>query len=154
MLASAPARRYRGGVVPTSDRPSPVCILVVDDEPGVRRLACQALEREGFVTIEAEDGAEALRILEQQTPLIELVLSDIRMPRVDGVQLERTCRERWPALPVVLMSGEVTRDWVVRLVREGTQQVIHKPFQPGTLVHAIRSILELPDGGVHDRARS
>jgi DNA-binding NtrC family response regulator len=154
MLANAQSPRYRGGVVPTPDRPHPVCILVVDDEPGVRRLACQALEREGFVTIEAEDGAEALRILEQQTPLIELVLSDIRMPRVDGVELEQTCRERWPALPVVLMSGEVTRDWVVRLVREGTHQVIRKPFQPGALVHAIRSILEPPNGGAHDRAGS
>jgi DNA-binding NtrC family response regulator len=154
MLANAQSRRYRGGVVPTSDRLNPICILVVDDEPGVRRLACQALEREGFVTIEAEDGAEALRILEQQPQLIELVLSDIRMPRVDGVQLERTCRERWPALPVVLMSGEVTRDWVVRLVREGTHQVIRKPFQPGTLIHAIRSILEPPNGGAHDQATS
>lgn len=154
MLANPHSARYRGGVVPSSDRLNPVCILVVDDEPGVRRLACQALVREGFVTIEAEDGAEALRILEQQPQLIELVLSDIRMPRVDGVQLEQTCRERWPALPVVLMSGEVTRDWVVRLVREGTHQVIRKPFQPGTLVHAIRSILEPPNGGAHDQATS
>jgi DNA-binding NtrC family response regulator len=87
--------------------------LVVDDEPGVRRLACQALQRGGYATIEAEDGAEALRILECATPPIGLVLSDIRMPRLDGVQLERTCRERWPGLPVLLMSGEVTRDWVV-----------------------------------------
>src|SRR3954452_11425339 len=142
MLANAHSRRYRGGVVPSSDRPNPVCILVVDDEPGVRRLACQALEREGFVTIEAEDGAEALRILEQQTPLIELVLTDIRMPRVDGVQLERACRERWPALPVVLMSGEVSRNWVAPLVREGTHQGTRKPFQPVTLVPAIRSTLE------------
>jgi hypothetical protein len=50
------------------------------------------------------------------------------------------------------MSGEVTRDWVVRLVREGAHQVIRKPFQPGTLVQAIRSILEPPNGGAHNLA--
>lgn len=141
-----------GGVAPASDRSTAACILVVDDEPGGCRLACQALEREGFTTIEAADGAEALLILEHAAPAIALVLSDIRMPKVDGIQLERTCRERWPGLPVLLMSGEVTRDWVVRLVREDAHEVIRKPFHPGTLVQTIRSILEPPNGGAHNRA--
>ena len=81
-----------------------------------------------------------------------LVLSDIRMPKVDGVQLERTCRDRWPGFPVLLMSGEVTRDWVVRLVRDGAHEVIRKPFQPDTLVEAVRSILQPPNGGTHNLA--
>jgi DNA-binding NtrC family response regulator len=139
-------------VVPTSDPTTAAYILVVDDESGVRRLACQALQRAGYATIEAEDGAEALKILECAAPPIRLVLSDIRMPKLDGVQLERSCRDRWPALPVLLMSGEVTRDWVVRLVREGAHQVIRKPFQPDTLVEAVRSILRPPDGGAHNLA--
>ncbi|HKU62222.1 MAG TPA: response regulator [Gemmatimonadales bacterium] len=146
MLANGHSARYRGDVVPTSGIPSAAYILVVDDEPGVRRLACQTLARGGYATIEAEDGAEALRILEDATPAIALVLSDIRMPRLDGVQLESACRERWPGLPVVLMSGEVTRDWVVRLVREGAHPVIRKPFQADTLLQAIRAILESPTG--------
>jgi DNA-binding NtrC family response regulator len=141
-------------VVPSSNPTTAACILVVDDEPGVRRFACQALQRGGYATIEAEDGAEALRILECATPPIGLVLSDIRMPRLDGVQLERTCRERWPTLPVLLMSGEVTRDWVVRLVREGAPTLIRKPFQVDTLLQAVRSILEPPDGGAHNLAES
>ena len=58
----------------------------------MRRFACQVLEREGFTTIEAADGAEALRIVEHAAPAIALVLSDIRMPKLDGIQLERTCR--------------------------------------------------------------
>jgi len=139
-------------VVPTSDPTTAAYILVVDDESGVRRLACQALQRAGYATIEAEDGAEALKILECAAPSIRLVLSDIRMPKLDGVQLERSCRDRWPGLPVLLMSGEVTRDWVVRLVREGAHQVIRKPFQPDTLVEAVRSILRPPDGGAHNLA--
>ena len=141
-----------GGVAPTSSRSPAACILVVDDEPGVRRFACQALEREGFTTVEAGDGAEALRILECGAPVIGLVLSDIRMPKVDGIQLERTCRERWPGIPVLLMSGEVTRDWVLRLVREGAPEVLRKPFQPATLVQTVRSILQPPNGGAHNLA--
>jgi DNA-binding NtrC family response regulator len=137
-------------VAPTSDRSTAACILVVDDEPGVRRFACQALEREGFTTIEAADGAEALQIVEHAGSAIALVLSDIRMPKLDGIQLERTCRERWPGLPVILMSGEVTRDWVVRLVRESAHEVLRKPFQPGTLVQTVRSILDRPTGESHD----
>ena len=50
------------------------------------------------------------------------------------------------------MSGEVTRDWVVRLVREGAHEVIRKPFQPDTLVEAVRSILQPPNGGAHNLA--
>jgi DNA-binding NtrC family response regulator len=53
-------------------------------------------------------------------------------------------------LPVILMSGEVTRDWVVRLVRESAHEVLRKPFQPGTLVQTVRSILDRPTGESHD----
>ncbi len=141
-------------MAPASNSSTAAYVLVVDDEPGVRSLACQTLQRGGYATIEAENGAEAIRILECATPPIGLVLSDIRMPKLDGVQLERTCRECWPTLPVVLMSGEVTRDWVVRLVREGAHQVIRKPFQPDTLLQAVRSILEPPNGGASNLAGS
>lgn len=150
MLANHEAVRYRGVVVPTTNPTSAGYVLVVDDEPGVRRLACQMLERGGYLTLEAEDGLEALRILDCATPSVRLVLSDIRMPNLDGVQLERTCRERWPHLPVILMSGEVTRDWVVRLVREGAYQVIRKPFQADTLLQAVGMLFEPPNGGAHD----
>jgi DNA-binding NtrC family response regulator len=139
-------------VVPSSNPTSAAYILVVDDEPGVRRFACQTLQRGGYATLEAENGVEALGILECAAPPIMLVLSDVRMPKLDGVQLEQTCRERWPGLPVLLMSGEVTRDWVARLVREGAHQVIRKPFQPDALLDAVRSMLEPPDGGAHNLA--
>jgi DNA-binding NtrC family response regulator len=136
-----------GRPLTSSSQSSTTCVLVVDDEPGLRRLACQMLEQAGYATLEAEDGLEALRLLEQSAGAIALVLSDIRMPNLDGVQLEQTCRDRWPTLPVVLMSGEVTRDWVARLVRERAHQVIRKPFLRDTLLEAVRSALHPPQGG-------
>jgi DNA-binding NtrC family response regulator len=142
MLAIPWSAAYRGDV-----NPSALPILVVDDEPGLRRLACQTLERAGYATLEAEDGTHALRILEQLAGGATLVLSDVRMPNLDGIELEQICRERWPALPVMLMSGEVTRDWVVRLVRDGGRPVLRKPFLGDSLLEAVRSVLHPPDSG-------
>ena len=125
-------------------------VLVVDDEAGLRRLACATLDREGFTTIEAEDGHQALRELEAGGTAIALVLCDIRMPGMDGIELERVVWERWPGLPVVLMSGEVTREWVARLVRERTVCLLRKPFRRDDLVEAVRAALER-DPAARDR---
>jgi DNA-binding NtrC family response regulator len=147
MLAIPLSRAYRGGV-----NSSAIPILVVDDEPGVRLLACQTLQRAGYAILEAEDGAQAVDMLERQNGRVALVLSDIRMPKLDGIELEQICRERWPALPVLLMSGEVTRDWVARLVRQGAQPVLRKPFLGDTLLELVRSILNSPSGGASNLA--
>lgn len=133
------------------ETPRPLLILVVDDEPGLRRLACQTLERAGYATVEAEDGRQAVALLEDGRHRFALVLSDIRMPHLDGIELEQTIRERWPLLPVVLMSGEVTRDWVVRLVRAQSLQVLRKPFLREVLLETIRIVLEPEDGSSRDQ---
>lgn len=116
-------------------------ILVVDDEPGVRRLACQMLEREGYGTMEAEDGREALALLSADPSGVALVLTDVRMPHMNGMQLEAAIRDEWPRLPVILMSGEVTREWIARLVREEPLRVLRKPFDQAELVEKVRALL-------------
>ena len=130
-----------------SDRPS---VLIVDDESAILDTLRILLKNDGFDVRVAQGGKAGLEAIASHSP--QVVLSDIRMPRVDGIQLERTCRERWPGIPVLLMSGEVTRDWVLRLVREGAPEVIRKPFQPATLVQTVRSILQPPNGGAHNLA--
>ena len=127
---------------PAGGSPPSRVILVVDDEPGLRRVACATLEREGYTTIEAEGGHQALRLLEAGGPAIALILCDIRMPGMDGVELERVVWERWPGLPVVLMSGEVTREWVARLVRERTVSLLRKPFRSDDPIEMVRAALE------------
>jgi two-component system response regulator AtoC len=134
-------------VEPTGS-PFPRVILVVDDEPGLRRVVCVALGREGYTTIEAEDGQQALQLLEAGGGAIALVLCDIRMPGLDGIEIERLVWERWPGLPVVLMSGEVTRDWVMRRVRDRTINLLRKPFRPDDLVEVVRAALEGDIGSV------
>jgi DNA-binding NtrC family response regulator len=125
----------------SSPGPPQRIILVVDDEPGVRRLACQMLEREGFKTIEAETGRQALAALVSHPGRVSLVVSDVRMPEMNGVELEQAIREEWPALPVILISGEITREWVLRLVREVPLRLLRKPFDQGELLEKVRELL-------------
>lgn len=78
-------------------------ILVVEDEPVIRELMAILLEDEGFTVRQAGDGLAALEMLEQHR--IDLVLSDVKMPRLDGASLVHRLRARGDAIPVVLMSA-------------------------------------------------
>ena len=78
-------------------------VLVVDDDPEVRDRTCTLLEIGGFEVTSADHGAEALELLEADE--VDIVLSDIRMPALGGVELLREIRRHWPELPVVLMTA-------------------------------------------------
>ena len=77
----------------------------MDDEPGIRRLLTRVLGAHGCTVCEAADGQEALDHLERVTSPFDLVVSDIAMPRLDGIALSETITRRWPTITVVLMSG-------------------------------------------------
>ena len=80
-------------------------VLLVDDEPGVRRSTARLLEVAGFTVVAAEHGAAAWRELEARDGAVSLVLTDATMPELGGRELASRIARRWPALPVVLMSG-------------------------------------------------
>lgn len=91
-----------GEVAPGEER---CTVLLVDDEPTVRRSLRRTLERLGHTVVEAEDGAVALQLLGTRAASIDLVLTDTVMPNVDGWALIREVRQRYPTLPVLRMSG-------------------------------------------------
>ena len=78
-------------------------ILVVDDEPWSVKFISSFLRKEGYEVTEASDGAEAIELIDNSR--FDLVLSDIRMPRVDGVSLAVHVRSREPTIPIILMTG-------------------------------------------------
>ena len=124
----------------TAPRAGSSRILVVDDEPLVRRYAARVLETEGFLTSEAPDGVEALRLLNEEVPDVEAVLSDIVMPRLNGVELMQVLSRSHPRLPVLLMSG------YANLELEGMGiaapcAILAKPFDPERLVEEVRRCL-------------
>jgi CheY-like chemotaxis protein len=101
-------------------------ILVVDDSPDIRRIVARALIDARYAVLEAEDGARALQILEREGVDIDLVLTDIKMPRVDGVELGRRIADRQWQVPVIYMSGGTGDGLVAPLLR--------KPFSMDTLM--------------------
>jgi CheY-like chemotaxis protein len=86
----------------------PPHVLVVDDEPAVRRFTARALEGEGYQVHTAKDGVEALELVGTLHRRLGLIITDVVMPRLDGVGLLRTVSASHPALPVILMSGYAT----------------------------------------------
>jgi two-component system cell cycle sensor histidine kinase/response regulator CckA len=97
-VSSAPPGRSGAGV----------SVLVVDDETAVRRFAVRVLQREGYEVTEATDGVEALEIIRANSGWFSVVVSDIVMPRLNGVELLQALAESHPGLPVILISGYAT----------------------------------------------
>lgn len=115
-------------------------VLVVDDDPALRTLAAAVLrEREGHEVLEAPDGEAALEVL-SATP-VHLVLTDLRMPRLGGLDLIHALRARWPTLPALVMSASGQDDEVVQSLQAGALDFIRKPFRLEHLLYAVRSAL-------------
>ena len=120
-------------------------ILLVEDEGGVRRLACRILNRQGYRVIEASNGIEALEIAGQSDTLIDLLVTDLVMPRMGGRELAARVHEQRPAMKVLFMSG-YTNDEVLRhdLLDPGVA-FLPKPFSPRDLLNAVRAALAAHD---------
>jgi signal transduction histidine kinase/CheY-like chemotaxis protein len=114
-------------------------VLLVEDEDAVRQILRRTLVKAGYAVVEAVDGLDALGIIETQVQSLDLVLSDVAMPRMDGRQLADHIRVRWPALPVVMMSGFADPDMVGN--NPGVTLLLLKPFTTNTLISAIQDAL-------------
>jgi len=113
-------------------------VLVVDDEEIVRDVVVRYLKRDGYRTLEAADGEEALRLLEQESPA--LVVLDVMLPRHDGLELCRWIRAR-SDLPIIMLTarGEEA-DRIVGL-ELGADDYVTKPFSPRELAVRVRNLL-------------
>jgi two-component system response regulator AtoC len=101
-------------------------ILVVDDEPNLRRVLSAQLARDGYDVHTAEDGEQALAILGEHH--VDLVITDLRMPKVDGMELLRRALAMDPELPVVMITAHGTVDNAVEALKTGAFDYITKPF--------------------------
>lgn len=108
-------------------------ILVVDDEKNIRRVLQALLEGHGHDVDDAGDGDEARALLRRSDGAYDLVLTDLRMPNCDGLELLRWTRESNPDTPVVLLTAHGTVDVAVEAMREGAFDFITKPFDEAEL---------------------
>jgi DNA-binding NtrC family response regulator len=117
-------------------------ILVVDDEAIVLDSCRRVLEADGFEVLLAPSVEEALKTiagLPETDPLVLLI--DVKMPVHDGMYLMRKVKEKWPRLPVIVMSGYPTAETVQAAEQLGAVTFIAKPFTPDELLETLRSVL-------------
>jgi two-component system cell cycle sensor histidine kinase/response regulator CckA len=126
----APTERPAGGYT----------VLVVDDEEAVRRLACRMLTWTGYQALEATHGREAIATIEQHAGGIHLVLTDIKMPGMNGRELGRQVEQRWPGKPVLYMSGFASEVFQGGLLEVGAP-FLAKPFTQEDLASKVRGLL-------------
>jgi len=111
--------------------------LVVDDEPRLRQVLAHLMRVSGYQCLEAADGADAIDALERQP--VALVLSDMRMPRMDGVELLRQIRARWPDTAVIMITGISDVETAVSCLSNGALDYLTKPF----LLEEVRTRVQL-----------
>ena len=118
--------------------PAPAVVLVAEDEALVRMLATDVLEDAGYEVVETRNAAEALALLQKRTD-VRAVFSDIEMPPgMNGLELAREVRKRWPGMAILIASGKM---------RPGPEELppgarfIPKPYEPDMVVRALRAIV-------------
>jgi CheY-like chemotaxis protein len=127
---------------PEHQEPAPArAILVVDDEAAVRRAAKRVLDRAGYRVVEACDGRDALRIMEDEGERFDLVLTDVAMPGMGGRELYDRLATRLPHTPVLLMSGYTDDESLRDGVRQSAVAFLPKPFTPRALLDAVTRTL-------------
>jgi two-component system cell cycle sensor histidine kinase/response regulator CckA len=107
---------------------------VVEDEESVRRMCARVLESEGYRVLTAGDGFQALDLLESDGAEIQLVITDLQMPRLNGLQLSARLASTRNAPPVMFISG-------YNLERPTDRRILAKPFKPSDLVAIVQSML-------------
>jgi two-component system cell cycle sensor histidine kinase/response regulator CckA len=112
-------------------------VLVVDDEPGIRHVITRILADEGYFVHEASDGLEALELIKIGSPPMDVVVSDVVMPRLNGVELLREASRARPSLPFILISGYGTEELTQRGIAPPCA-LLSKPFPSERLIAEVR----------------
>ncbi len=122
-------------------------ILLVDDDVDVRLVLSEILKLEGYAVQTANDGRQGLRMLEENT--VDLVITDVLMPEMDGLEVIRTIRKINSSVPIIAMSGGGKRDmdFLIEATEFGATKVVNKPFDIDELVEVVNNILDSSSPG-------
>ncbi|MES2496818.1 MAG: response regulator [Pseudomonadota bacterium] len=121
-------------------------LLYVEDNVQIAEITCLLLEDSGLEIVQAHSAEEALRLADEEESAFDIVLTDVVMPGISGVQLARRLNRRWPALPIVLVSGFSEE---LALGYGAQYELLRKPFTRGALLECLQRHL---DGAVYQHA--
>ena len=121
-------------------------ILIVDDESRIRKLIKDFLAKEGYKVLEAEDGEQALKVFEEKSEKINLILLDVMMPKLDGWSVLRQIRQS-SKVPVIMLTARGEEQDELFGFELGVDEYITKPFSPKILVARIKAILNRVEKG-------
>lgn len=125
---------------PTTPEPGPRRILVVDDEPPCRDVLVRQLNRLGHEASEASDGQKALQQISSER--YDLVITDLRMPHLDGLHLLDAIKEIDPLIPVIMISGYNVLEDVVEALKLGAENFLAKPVDQKALAKVVNQVLD------------
>ena len=120
--------------------PSPVNILVIDDEANLRATLSMILRRGGYSVSLAENARSAREMLKVHT--FNLVLLDLSLPDMNGIDLLKQIRESHPDLPVLMLTGNASLDTAIQAIRQGARDYMTKPIEPDYILVRVKEILQ------------
>ena len=118
-------------------------VMVVDDEVDVRKVTRMCLEQVGYQVIEAESGAQAIQqIKEGDNPvLLDVIITDINMPNIHGLEAIRFFQREWPHVPLIVMTGEPQLESAKELMKQGIIDYLVKPVETEKLVETVEKAM-------------
>ena len=119
-------------------------ILVVDDEPDIRKVVRMTLQKAGYDVLEAENGEKAIEIINtgENRMMLDVVICDIRMPKINGVEAIAYFRKEYPRVPLIVLTGFPDTDMATSLMRDGVVDYLVKPVEGDKLKAAVARAME------------
>ncbi len=131
-----------------SGRESEGLVLVVDDEPDVRKVVRMTLEKAGYDVVEAEDGEKAIEEIKkgEHSILLSLIITDIRMPNRNGIDVINYYRKEWPSVPLIVLTGFPDPDMASAVLQHGVVDYLVKPLEAEKLIASVGKALNQRQG--------
>ena len=119
-------------------------VLVVDDEPDIRKVVRMTLQKAGYDVIEAENGAKAIEAINtgENRLLLDVIICDIRMPKINGVEAIAYFQQEWPRVPVIVLTGFPDTDMATSFLRGGVIDYLVKPVEGEKLKASVGRAME------------
>jgi two-component system chemotaxis response regulator CheY len=127
-----------------SGRESEGLVLVVDDEPDVRKVVRMTLEKAGYDVVEAEDGEKAIEEINkgENSLLLNLIITDIRMPNRNGIDVINYYRKEWSSVPIIVLTGFPDLDMATTMLQHGVSDYLVKPVESEKLRASVAKAFE------------